>query len=136
MLNVFLVAVVNSEKFFSETSFSLINLLPIPTQTTPASSHCFRLSSVGETPPVGMIEVQGCGAKTPLTNCGPYTSPGNNFTISQPNSSAFAISVKEPQPGDQSTFLRLQTIAISSLKTGVTMKWLPIANTVKPQLHQ
>lgn len=51
--------------------------------------------------------------------------PGKSFTISQPNSSAFAISVKLPQPGDQSTFLLLQANAISSLRTGVTTKLAP-----------
>ena len=30
-----------------------------------------------------------------------------------------------PQPGDHSTFLRLQTKAMSSLKTGVTIKLAP-----------
>src|SRR5690606_16425954 len=53
--------------------------------------------------------------------------PGNNFTISQPNSSALAISVTDPHPGDHNTFLLLQTIAISSLNTGVTIKFAPNA---------
>src|SRR5690606_23583473 len=71
--------------------------------------------------------VHGCGPLIALTKSGPYKSPGNNFTISQPNSSALAISVKEPHPGDHITFLLLQTMAISSLNTGVTIKLAPNA---------
>ena len=52
-------------------------------------------------------------------------SPGNSLTISHPNSSALAISVSVPHPGDHKTFLLLQTIAMSSLKTGVTIKFAP-----------
>src|SRR5690606_19412378 len=88
-------------------------------------NHPFKLSFVADTPPVGIMLVHGCGPLIALTKSGPYKSPGNNFTISQPNSSALAISVNEPQPGDHNTFLLLQTMAISSLNTGVIIKLAP-----------
>ena len=80
---------------------------------------------MGETPPVGIILVQGHGPLIAFTKSGPYIPPGKSFTISQPNSSALAISLSEPQPGDQRTFLLLHASAISSLKTGVTIKFAP-----------
>ena len=60
-----------------------------------------------------------------LTNFGPNTSPGKSFINSHPNSSAVAISFKYPQPADQSNYCRLHKLAISSLNTGVTIKFAP-----------
>jgi len=58
-------------------------------------------SSVGSTPPVGMMRVQGMGPMTFLTNSAPPTElPGNTLTISQPSSCAALISLAEPQPGE------------------------------------
>src|SRR5690606_27502085 len=96
-----------------------------PTQLTPASNHDFKFSWEVSTPPVGMIRVHGQGPFIAFTNSAPYTAPGNSFTISHPSSSAVAISDSEPQPGDHNTFLRLHTLAISSLNTGVTINCAP-----------
>src|SRR5690606_21376439 len=48
-----------------------INWEPIPTQVAPAENQAPRLSRVGETPPVGMISVQGCGPLMAFMNPGP-----------------------------------------------------------------
>lgn len=69
--------------------------------------------------------VHGQGAMIPLTNAGPYTSPGNSLQRSQPSSWAFPISDTVPQPGQYGMSLRLQTGTISGLKSGPTTKQAP-----------
>ena len=72
----------------------------MPQATMPAPNHLRSESSVGSTPPVGMMRVQGIGAITLRTKSGPPTeAPGKTLTISQPSSWASPISVAEPQPG-------------------------------------
>ena len=73
----------------------------MPQATMPAPNHLRSDSSVGSTPPVGMMRVHGMGPSTFLTNSGPPTElPGNTLTISQPSSCASEISLAEPQPGE------------------------------------
>ncbi|MBA7688206.1 hypothetical protein ES703_96685 [subsurface metagenome] len=63
---------------------------------SPALNHAVRFSSVGSTPPVGIILVQGQGPLTAATNfCPPTCSPGKIFITSAPSSSAFDISLAE-----------------------------------------
>src|SRR5205085_8318109 len=105
-----------------------MRLLPMPQATMPAPYHLRRDSSVGSTPPVGMMRVHGMGPSTFLTNSGPPTDePGNTFTISQPNSCASPISVAEPQPGLYGMQRRLQTLATSALNNGPTTNLAPLA---------
>src|SRR5690554_6614522 len=93
----------------------------------PASNHSLRFSLFGDTPPVGMMLVHGCGPLMFFMNFAPKLSPGKSLTISQPISSACAISVNEPHPGDHNTLRLLQTIAMSLRNTGVTIKLAPNA---------
>src|SRR5690606_39149319 len=84
---------------FATMSF-VMSFDPIPAATIPARNHSRRLSGSGATPPVGSIEVHGRGPSTARTNSGPpIESPGKILTISEPSSSAVAISVTVPQPG-------------------------------------
>src|SRR5512145_2372275 len=100
---------------------------PIPTQAAPALNQAHRLSSVGSTPPVGMILVHGIGPFTASTKPGPPTwLPGKTLTISAPSSSAREISETEPHPGDQRILRRLHILAMSSLRMGETIKLAPI----------
>src|SRR5437868_1428812 len=104
-----------------------MSLLPTPAHTMPALNHRVSDSSVGSTPPVGMIDVHGQGPFTASTNEGPPTSaPGKIFTISQPSSSAWPISETVPQPGEYGTFRRLQARATSGLRSGPTTKFAPL----------
>src|SRR5512147_2011190 len=73
-----------------------------------------------------MIDTQGHGPFTDLTNPGPPTSfPGKIFKISHPSSSACEISDALPHPGEYGTFLRLHARATSGLSTGPTTKFAP-----------
>src|SRR5687767_12823073 len=100
----------------------------MPQATMPAPNHLRRLSSVGSTPPVGMMRVQGIGPITFFTNSGPPTEPpGNTLTISLPSSCAYEISVAEPQPGLYGMQRRLQTLATSALRIGPTTNLAPLA---------
>src|SRR5512144_2891566 len=99
----------------------------MPTHATPALNQADSEASVGSTPPVGMIEVQGQGPDTAFTNEGPPTSaPGKILTISQPSSSAAEISDTVPQPGEYAIFRRLQVRATSGLSRGPTTKLAPL----------
>ena len=100
-------------------------LLPIPTHVTPALNHPSRFSLVGLTPPVTMIWLQGIGARRPLTNAGPRTSPGNTLQRSQPSSCALPTSDTVPHPGQYGTRRLLHIGAISGLKRGPTTKLAP-----------
>jgi hypothetical protein len=83
-----------------EQCFLVIMLEPMPQATMPAPNHLRSDSSVGSTPPVGMMRVHGIGPMTLLTKSGPPTEePGKTLMISQPSSCASPISVAEPQPG-------------------------------------
>jgi hypothetical protein len=103
----------------------LINFEPNPTQVTPASNQDFKFSAVGENllwhdrgPWLrSLYHLQIVDHRYPL----------NNFTISQPNPSALAISVSVPQPGDHNTYDDYKYCDIF-LKTGVTMKFLIACN--------
>jgi hypothetical protein len=76
------------QSFFWMNSF-VIRFDPIPTQVTPASNHSLRFSTVGSTPPVGIMLVHGHGPFIAFTKSGPPTEePGKIFTISAPSSSA------------------------------------------------
>src|SRR5512136_2016099 len=100
----------------------------MPAATMPAPNHLRNDSSVGSTPPVGMIRVHGQGPSTLLTKSGPPTElPGNTLTISQPSSSAKPISLAEPQPGLYGILRRLQTLATSGFSTGPTTNLAPLA---------
>src|ERR1035437_8029480 len=99
---------------------------PIPIQVTPALNQAERFSSDVSTPPVGIILDQGNGPLTASTNFGPPTcDPGKILTTSAPSSSAYPISVTEPHPGDHEILRRLQTLAISALINGETIKFAP-----------
>src|SRR6187397_2387169 len=93
----------------------------------PASNHRVRDSSVGSTPPVGMIDTQGHGPLTAATNDGPPTSaPGKILTISHPSSSARPISESVAQPGEYGTLRRLHALATSAFSSGPTTKLAPL----------
>src|SRR5690554_7150029 len=121
----FTLAVSPAKSPFSRSSLGK-RLEPIPTQVTPALNQPLRLASEVSTPPVGIMFVQGIGPLTAFTKEGPPISdPGNNFTISAPNSCALLISEIVPQPGDHATPRRLHILAISSFNSGETTKLAP-----------
>ena len=103
-----------------------INLDPIPRQAAPALIHSNTLSCVALTPPVGMSLTQGQGPSMLFMKPGFSLLPGNTFTMSHPISSAWEISDGLAHPGEYGTLRRLQTLAISGLKTGPTTKLAPL----------
>ena len=68
---------------------------------------------------------QGIGARSPFTNLGPSTSPGNILQIWQPVSCARLTSETVPHPGIYGIERRLQTRDISALNIGPTTKSAP-----------
>ena len=69
------------------TAASVTSFEPMPAATMPAPNHLAMLAASGSTPPVGMIFVQGMGARTALMKSGPPTlAPGKSLTMSQPSS--------------------------------------------------
>ena len=73
------ISVTFAQSFVAKTSFGT-NCEPIPTAVVPAPNHSFRLSSVGETPPVTIICASGIGPLLrALTNPAPKTSPGKIY---------------------------------------------------------
>ena len=72
---------------------------PTPRQAAPAANQARVDSSVACTF-VGMSREAGLGARKLRTKAGPSNAAaGKSLTISQPSSSACAISVADPAPG-------------------------------------
>src|SRR6185369_1793311 len=74
-----------------------VKLPPTPSAILPAAIHSAALSIV--TPPVGISEACGSGARAAFTKAGPSVSPGKILTISTPHSRASTISPIVPAPG-------------------------------------